>query len=182
MRALLSIIGLYQADETIFDDMQIPSALDRETLVQKILFNLAELNVIYTDPEAMKAAIWMWSASRIGTWNHLQETTEYEYNPIWNKDGTIKEKETRDLKGKLTGTDHDDVSAYDAQDYQNRDRTRISHDSADSGTISRERTEQGNIGITSTQQLIKEEREIAEFNLYDLITEEFKKEFCVMVY
>lgn len=182
MRALLSIIGLYQADETIFDDMQIPAALDRETLVQKILFNLAELNVIYTDPEAMKAAIWMWSSSRINVWNHLQETTEYEYNPIWNKDGTIKEKETRDLKGKLTGTDHDDVSAYDASDYQNRDRTRISHDSADSGTISRERTEQGNIGITSTQQLIKEEREIAEFNLYDLITEEFKKEFCVMVY
>lgn len=40
----------------------------------------------------------------------------------------------------------------------------------------------GNIGVTTAQQMITQEREIALFNLYDLIVEEFKCEFCVLVY
>lgn len=44
------------------------------------------------------------------------------------------------------------------------------------------RIETGNIGITTTQQMIKEEREISEFSIYDYIADDFKREFCVMVY
>lgn len=44
------------------------------------------------------------------------------------------------------------------------------------------RRETGNIGVTTTQQMIREQREIAEFNLYEYITQDFKKQFCVMVY
>ena len=44
------------------------------------------------------------------------------------------------------------------------------------------RTEQGNIGVTTTQQMIREQREIVQFNLYHYITEQFKERFCVMVY
>lgn len=44
------------------------------------------------------------------------------------------------------------------------------------------RTEQGNIGLTSTQQLIKEEREVAQFEIDDYIIKDFKKQFCILVY
>ena len=40
----------------------------------------------------------------------------------------------------------------------------------------------GNIGVTTTQKLIREEREVDKFNLYDIIIEEFKVRFCVLVY
>lgn len=40
----------------------------------------------------------------------------------------------------------------------------------------------GNIGVKSTQSMILEEREVVDFNIYDIITQEFKKQFCVMVY
>ena len=40
----------------------------------------------------------------------------------------------------------------------------------------------GNIGITTTQKLIREEREVDLFNLYDIIIEEFKMRFCILVY
>ena len=40
----------------------------------------------------------------------------------------------------------------------------------------------GNIGVMSTQDMIKQEREIALFNLYDIIIDEFKQRFCIMVY
>lgn len=40
----------------------------------------------------------------------------------------------------------------------------------------------GNIGVTTTQQMIEEERRIAMFNLYDIIADSFVDEFCLMVY
>lgn len=42
--------------------------------------------------------------------------------------------------------------------------------------------ERGNIGVTSTQQLIESEREIAVFNIYDIIIASFKENFCLLVY
>lgn len=40
----------------------------------------------------------------------------------------------------------------------------------------------GNIGVTTTQKLVREQREVDKFNLYDIIIEEFKERFCVLVY
>lgn len=40
----------------------------------------------------------------------------------------------------------------------------------------------GNIGVTTTQQMIKEQREIVEFNIIEYIVQDFIKEFCVMLY
>ena len=44
------------------------------------------------------------------------------------------------------------------------------------------RIEQGNIGVTTTQSMIVEEREVAKFNLTDYIIDSFKKRFCILVY
>lgn len=56
------------------------------------------------------------------------------------------------------------------------------HTTSDTGTITTSRTEQGNIGLTSTQELIKQERDIVQFNVIDYIINDFKKRFCLMVY
>ena len=40
----------------------------------------------------------------------------------------------------------------------------------------------GNIGVMSSQDMIKQEREIAIFNLYDTMIDEFKQRFCILVY
>ncbi len=40
----------------------------------------------------------------------------------------------------------------------------------------------GNIGITTTQALMKEELEIRQINLYNIIIDEFKKQFCIEIY
>lgn len=40
----------------------------------------------------------------------------------------------------------------------------------------------GNIGVTTTQQMIEQERDIAKFNIYQVILEEFKQRFCLLVY
>lgn len=40
----------------------------------------------------------------------------------------------------------------------------------------------GNIGVTTTQQMIENEREVVKFNIYDYIIKDFKNRFCVMLY
>lgn len=45
-----------------------------------------------------------------------------------------------------------------------------------------ERIEQGNIGVTTTQAMIDEQREIVKMNMYREITESFKQRFCLLVY
>lgn len=40
----------------------------------------------------------------------------------------------------------------------------------------------GNIGTTTTQTMIKQERQIDLFNIYDIIIEDFKMRFCILVY
>lgn len=40
----------------------------------------------------------------------------------------------------------------------------------------------GNIGVTTTQQMIREEREVAEFDVIQYIINDFKSRFCLLVY
>lgn len=50
------------------------------------------------------------------------------------------------------------------------------------GTRGRTLHTHGNIGTMTVQQMIREEREIAEFNLVDYIVDSFKQRFCILVY
>lgn len=40
----------------------------------------------------------------------------------------------------------------------------------------------GNIGVTTTQQMIEEERRVLNYDLIDIIVDEFKKKFCILIY
>ena len=93
-KAKLSVLGLYQWDHDIFADMAIPEDVNGETLTWKILEDCAELEVLYSDPDYMKASLHNWSSAMLPNWNKMQEALTAEYNPIWNKDGTIRETRT----------------------------------------------------------------------------------------
>ena len=80
----LSPLGLYQWDNTVFDLMTIPSALDKPTLIDNLLAETAELEVLYPNPVVFKNLVGVWSAKQLDIWNRLYATTQYEYNPIEN--------------------------------------------------------------------------------------------------
>ena len=238
MRATVDLIGMYNYDNTLLDLMQIPEDIDRDTLIDNLLMESAEQEILYSNLGFLKQAIGSWSVKQLPIWQHLLETTKYDYNPIWNKDGTVTETETRDLKGSekvkdqtdrvdnLTdkntrdfedketrdlkgdnlnsvygfnssdaapankdessdsGTDTIEHSGTDTMDHTGRqdiDRN-LERDTTDTGTVKHERIEQGNIGLTSTQDLISQEREIALFNVMDVIIKDFIKRFCLAVY
>ena len=178
---MLSILGLYNYDPSIFDDMQLPldenldeTLIDRQTLIDTICLQNAELELLYSDPLTLRKMIGLWSRTSAYTWEKLAKTLTLEYNPIWNKDGTITEHE----EGTAESTAQEDVSAYNSSTFEPRNKS--TGDTSSGRDLTR--TEQGNIGVTSTQQLIGEEREVADFNIYDRISADFRNKFCLMVY
>lgn len=227
--AMLSILALYKYDPTIFDGLTLPDVselnpsaeliepiepLDKNLLIGNILSELAELSLVYTDPDTLRPMIEIWSRLSHRVWLQLWETLLYKYNPIWNKDGKITETRELTKDGTEAGTQDDNTSSssqssynstlsnnvtgYDTNSYSpnTQDVGNGSNSASASGSLDRDtssqyhhdeeenytRIEQGNIGVTTTQQMLKEQREVVEFNIYHYITESFKERFCVMVY
>lgn len=115
--AMITPLTLYNLDNTVFDGIVLPDyhfprsieyddlflkegwTLSKEVLVNNILLETAELDTIYTNPDFFKFAVTQWAAKEYPVWRALYETLFYKYNPVWNKDGTVKrsEREIRDL-------------------------------------------------------------------------------------
>lgn len=222
----LSILGLYNYDNTIFDLLTIPEGLDKTTLVKSICAELADMELLYPNPEVMKDLIGVWSTGCQYEWAKLLESMNFEYNPIDNYDRT----ETRTLTSQGTGSGADGGSdsysttkqhtGQDSQSGQEQNTGKVtafnsgtladksqnagtnsntlnsSHTDTETATNTYGKTKQetfsksdsetirahGNIGVTTTMQMIREQRDIVKFNLYDIITEEFKLRFCVLIY
>lgn len=176
---MLTIMGLYQYDDTIFDSIVLPAGVDKNTMISSILLECSELETFISDPDIMKQALGYWSNKNLDNWTHINEALRENYDPLWNKDGTFTETENRDLKS--TGTSTGQVSAFNTESFRNQSRQDAS--GTDSGTIIRTRRETGNIGVTTSQQMLTEEVNLRrQFNIYDFITEDFKSRFCLMVY
>lgn len=190
LTAQISPMGLWNWDNSLFDEMVLPDGVDRDTQIYDILMQTANLEVGIPDWDLLKTAIGVWSKKNIWSWEKLYRTTQFEYNPIWNKDGTITEKVQAADEGKGTNTgtvtSENSVSGYNVNAYSPESKNVTSPDTTWSENRSRGETrtreEHGNIGVTSTQAMIKEEREVSDFSIYRYITQSFKEEFCILVY
>lgn len=108
-KATLSVMGIYNYDDSIFDGFRIPENMEidgqdvKQDIIDTICIESAGLEVLYPQPDVFKYAIEKWTNLNFKVWDELQATRLYEYNPIWNKDGTVTETETRDLAGSKIG-------------------------------------------------------------------------------
>lgn len=182
IRPYLTINGMYDSYPDLFDDWQMPEEVDSSTVIENLLIESYDLGCSIPDPVKLKSAIGSWSAAKLSVWQHLYDTTQYEYNPIWNKDGSFYETETRNLTATVDNEVDGSVAAFNSNTLQPSTKQETGGTATDTGTVTKARTEQGNIGLTSTQQLIKEEREIAEFNIIDIMVHDFMDKFIITVY
>lgn len=171
---LLSIVGLYEYDNNLFRGLQLPEGLDREATINEILLQCAELEIVYPDIDLMKLAITTWSVANQYTWQKLYDTMVIEYNPIWNVDAIVSID--RDATG--TGNATDAVKGYNSNTWAESDKTDTSSTATED--VTERRT--GNIGVTTTQQMLEQERKIAEFNMISFIAQSFKQRFCLLIY
>ena len=100
MEATLSILGLYNYQPAIFDSLTIPTSVDRETLIDNIIMEAAELELLFPNADILGRLIGNWSKTRLAAWNRMIGALDAEYNPIENGDRYEEHLEdyTRDLK------------------------------------------------------------------------------------
>lgn len=273
-RSKLTVMGMYNYDDTLFDNMILPDGIEMETAIMRILFDNATLELQLPHFDILKEMIGIWSKSNYYKWKTLFDTTQQEYNPLWNVDANESETTEREYESNKTGSfsengttsaNKDESTSNSSLDTNtktlnttetdNNTRTVNTQNSADnfgklagfnsnsynnvtnnsgtssetgtigdagsvqntgtitdarqidgsvdvtgsesgtssnsgsntgkdtiteSVTVTKRRT--GNIGVTMTQQLLEAERKLAQFSIYEVISNDFKHYFCIMVY
>ena len=84
--SLLTVEGLYNYDNTLFEGFNVPEGLVKQIAIDAILMRTRELEILYPDLTYMKNRIKIWSDKYQNNWKKLYDTTVLEYNPIENYD------------------------------------------------------------------------------------------------
>lgn len=184
MQASFSILSMYAYDNTIFNDLVLPEDVDRQTIIDKICFDNAELSLIYIDPDAMRQLIKNWSAVQAPNWERIADALAAEYSPIENYDryetftdtGSSSTQQSTGTTRKVAGWNNDSTLTPSE-----------GVDSSGSGSASNTNTRtghlHGNIGVTTAMQMITEEVKLrSTITLADVISSSFRKHFCIMIY
>lgn len=223
--SLLTVEGLYNYDDTLFDGFNVPDGLVKQIAIDTILMRTRELEILYTDLNYMKTRITIWSNKYQINWKKLYDTTVLEYNPIENYDrmedwtdtddetstsardntrnttNTVKSTSTNEIMNSVNVTDQNTAFNAGLADHA---KQITDGDTTENGSITNTETGKdtenenvnggrtgrhtktgrahGNIGVTTSQQMIQSERDLVIFNLYDVIAESFIENFCLMVY
>lgn len=193
--ATLTLIGMYNEDNTLFDSLDVPTGLDKSTLIDNILLRSGEFEVLYPDMDFMKFSIGAFSDAWQPTFERWVNALTLEYNPLENYDRNEDWTDTRNghnsgtTSGRTNSTTTNKVSAYDAGD----DLTTRGADvlvGADTSSSSGESHEgakhtgrvHGNIGVTTSQQMLQSELDLGYWNIYEKITDLFLTHFVLPVY
>lgn len=223
--SLLTVEGLYNYDNTLFDGFNVPEGLVKQIAIDAILLRTRELEILYPDFTYMKNRITIWSNKYQINWKKLYDTTVLEYNPIENYDrmedwtdnddetstsardntrnttNTVKSTSTNEVMNSVNVTDQNTAFNAGLADHA---KQITDGDTTENGSITNTETGKdtenenvnggrtgrhtrvgrahGNIGVTTSQQMIQSERDLVVFNLYDVIAESFIENFCLMVY
>ena len=280
--AKITLIGMYQymndQNDPLFKNLAVPANMDKDKLIDAILYRGAEFGVLYADPYFMQSMIKIWSDRYYRTLDRWVTALSLEYNPIenydrmeeWSDAGSRSKKGAASRTGSQIGidgrensgnaqdvrasessqntvntnnttqttagsktsdqTNENRVSAFDSSNYENKDKQTTAGSNADvtasqtgstggsdvsgkandvethstsdkqSGEDRRITAEQsndneeeghvtshtgrlhGNIGVTTSQQMLQAELDISRFNLYDEAAYLFLNEFCIYVY
>lgn len=199
--SFMSICELYGIDE-IFKGINIPDSYDKEVLINTILSECMMYQPLYVELPILNQLIINFfnvhytDFMKLAYLYDLQY--ENDYNPIWNKDGSYIEKESYTKDNSFNSNSNENsnsnninqVSAYDSGDFQNNNKDTLTSNENrtknDSGkenfNHSIERQEKGNIGVTTTMNMIKEEMNVHKdnsYNKYEIVAKKFYDEFFI---
>lgn len=180
--AQVSLWGMYQLDQTILDGLILPAGMDAQNVKDNLLLETESMEILYPSVPFLKAAITVWAKERFDVWAKLFATTQLEYNPIENYDR--QEDSTSGSTGTSSGTTTTTASAtaYNSDQFADtaKNVTGGSNSNSSSGTY--KSRVHGNIGVTTTQQMLQQERESVQFCMTQFIIDDFISRFCIGVY
>jgi hypothetical protein len=229
--AKITLLGFYQWDNSIFDNLSIPTVtmedgktvtLDKDELIHDILLNYGEMEVLYSNPDFFKYSVGVISKKNQYTFSRWIRAWNLDYNPIYNYDRfeKVTDNRTGEVSGSQDGNGHtsstgstsdistngstttnkvtpyeDDVLRVQSQEEQNGNENHNINTS--DGQDNTNHTENkgnskedykhdghlyGNIGVTTSQQMLRDELDLAKWNIYDEVAAIFARELIIPVY
>lgn len=140
----LTTIGMYNWDESLFDNMVVPEALTQNDVVLSILMEAGEFEVLFSDFDFFKSAIGIWSKKNLGVWEELWATTQYEYNPIHNYDRL--ETRTNTQTRNLASTDNETRNLA----WQDKETRNLTDSNTETRNLASSMSDTGTVGVAST--------------------------------
>lgn len=272
-QAKITLIGIenyLNPERSVFDKMQLPAGIDKETLIGSIILRCQEFELLYTDPDFLMDAVNIWSRKNYWTFDKWVKAINIKYDPLYNYDRSEEWTDIHEGDFQKSGSGNSSGSTSDSSDYTRTDNlthasdhTRtdnltmtnnlsdtndvtVTHsekafndtnlvtnqqdvtdqDQSHTGTVTNTGTQRnagtdtdsgtvrdagsasgsysntnsndetgndsfenthkgrmfGNIGVTTSQQMLQSELDIARWNMYEHIADLFASEFCIMVY
>ena len=175
------ILAIIDWDPTVFDNMEIPEDEDGndvanlQDIVDHILMKYGNAPLFCPDPAVLKYYITAWSKRRVSIWERFYRAITEEYDPLEN----YNRHEKADDDFSPGASYEQQISADNATTYQ-ADRKSLS-----SGKDQRdfESHIHGNIGVTTSQQMLQSEMDIIpKLDLIDFIADDWHAEFNLMIY
>lgn len=210
MSATMSLLGLYNYDNRLFDLLTVPSGIDKDILIDNILQESSEFETLYPDWEYMYHSIGLVSKKWQRTFTKWKKALDIEYDPIYNYDryekwtdegtdsGTVQNTGSSSSKESSSGSGSaiTNVNAYDSNTFQPDGKSDSNQSANSSGEDTNNSSETrnlkttgkhdghlyGNIGVTTSQQMLESELEIDQWNLIEHITDIFIRELCILIY
>lgn len=231
---LIGIENFLNPDRSVFDKMNLPAGIDKETLVGSILLRCQEFELLYSDPDFLIDAVNIWSRKNYWTFDKWVKAINIKYDPLYNYDRSEEWTDTHEGDYSKSGSGSSSGTTSDSSDFTRTDNlastndVTVTHsetafnesnyvgttqdvtdqDTSNTGTVrdagsssgsysnSDSNNESGddsfenkhkgrmygNIGVTTSQQMLQSELDIARWNMYEHIADLFASEFCIMVY
>ena len=198
LQPMISILTMLNWNPNILDKLHIPERLtgQKEAIQINLVEECGELPLVVTNPKQFEILLDKWSSIQNVKWTRMQKAMELTYNPIENYDRNeeVNSKRTPDLTN--TYTDRNS-SANTVQNFKNgyNSTSQVLSDKSVSGTDIETTNKStgnesyhsdahihGNIGVTTSQQMLQSELDVAKNLIADVIVDDFKNKFCIVCY
>lgn len=182
---LINLTWLYGVD-AIFKDVPFPKDIERDVCINTILDISGELEPLYPELELLNAKIINLFSKNQHKYERMIQSLFDEYEIFYNTNRYEETTETRDGANaeRPSVTVENRVSAFDSSEYQPSDQTttRGNSDSEYEENYTRTNHVYGSIGVITSADLARKEILLhQEFNIYDIIAEDFRDSLMLSV-
>lgn len=204
MHGTVSFLGLYNYDNTIFNELTVPAGIDKTLVQNTLMTETADLEVMQPDPVIMRQVLGWFSQRRLDAWTRVytalsskyQADTDVEVTETRTPNLSYNETRTPDLTttGQNNGADTTTTkrAGFNAGNLETAEQMETSLGTGNTihstGNETTDRTETGSETKTTTgrhqaaQDLIAKELHLAMTDTVEYIVKDIRRNFCLLVY
>ena len=130
-QAKITLIGIenyLNPERSVFEKMELPIGIDKETLIGSIILRCQEFELLYSDPDFLIDAVNIWSRKNYWTFDKWVKAINIKYDPLYNYDRSEEWTDTHEGDYSKQGNASSTGSTNDSSDFTRTDNLTHSSD------------------------------------------------------